>query len=73
MRKALADTSLMRERRLREISYHASFPSRAMQEGNFCSAEIYTPNSSTLLNRLPILSLKRFLIRNWDRCAFNAA
>src|SRR6478735_12095488 len=27
----------MRERMLREISLHASFPSCAMQEGNFCS------------------------------------
>jgi len=41
----------MRERMLREISYHASFPSCAMQEGNFCSAEIYTPNSSILKPR----------------------
>jgi len=41
-----------------------------MQEGNFCSAEIYTLNSPTLLSRAHILSLKRFPIRNLDSCAW---
>ena len=39
-----------------------------MQEGDYCSAEIYTLNSPTLLSRVPIFSLKRFPIRNLDSC-----
>ena len=59
----------MRERMLREISFHASFPSCAMQEGNICSPKIYTSNFSTLSSPTPILSLKRFPILNLDRYA----
>ncbi len=60
----------MRERMLREISLHASFPSCAMQEGNFCSPENLYLKCVDFTETTPILGLKRFRIRNLDSCAW---
>src|SRR6476660_7469740 len=58
----------MRERMLREISLHASLPSCAMQEGNFCSPENLYLKCVDFTETTPILGLKRFRIRHLDRC-----
>src|SRR5262249_55962270 len=50
----------MREWKLLEITYHASCPSCAMQEGRFWSAENLTSNPSTLVSPNTHWVLKRF-------------